>query len=72
MLYLEDKRKVKLFEIIGMKETEIKKAFKIILKEYDDVVFQEAYDIKNCQMIKHVIRFLNEIPVINVIFMNLI
>ncbi len=39
MLYLEDKRKVKLFEIIGMKETEIKKAFKIILKEYDDVVF---------------------------------
>ena len=55
-----------------MEKTKVEKALEIILKEYDDVVFQEAYDIKNCQMIKHVIRFLNEIPVINVIFMNLI
>ncbi len=48
MLHLEDEREAKLFEIIGIEGTEIEKAFKIILEEYDDVVSQEAHDIGNC------------------------
>ncbi len=31
-----------------MEGTEIEKALKIILKEYDNVVSQKAYDIENC------------------------
>jgi len=38
MLYLEDEREARLFEITGMKGTEVEKALKIILEEYDDVV----------------------------------
>ncbi len=38
MLYLEDERKVRLFEIMKIKKTKIEKTLKIILKEYDDVV----------------------------------
>jgi len=38
MLYLEDEREVRLLEIIGMGETEVEKALKTILEEYDDVV----------------------------------
>ena len=64
MLYLEDEREVRLFEITGMEEIEVEKALKTILEEYDDVVSQGAHDIGNCQMIEHVIRLLNEIPVV--------
>ncbi len=64
MLYLEDKREVRIFEIIGMKGTEVKKILKVILEEYDDVVSQEAYDIRNCQTIEHAIRLLNETLVV--------
>ncbi len=59
MLYLEDKRKVRLFEITGMEGTEVEKAFKVILE-----VFQKAHDIGNCQTIKYVIRLLDETSVV--------
>ncbi len=48
MLYLENERKVRLFEIIRMEETEVEKALKIILEEYNDIVSQKAHDIGNC------------------------
>jgi len=64
ILHLEDKRKARLFEIIGMEGTEVKKALKTILEEYDNVIFQGVYDIENCQTIEHAIRLLNEIPVV--------
>jgi len=35
---LKDKREVKLFEIIEIEGTEVKKTLKIILEEYNDVV----------------------------------
>jgi len=38
MLHLEDEREARLFKITGIEETEVEKALKIILKEYDDVV----------------------------------
>ncbi len=38
MLYLEDEREVRLFEIIGTEGTKVEKALKAILEEYDDVV----------------------------------
>ena len=47
MLYLENEREVRFFEIIEIEGTEVKKALKIILEEYDDVVSQEAYNIRN-------------------------
>jgi len=64
MLHLEDERKVRLFEITGMAGTEVEKALKAILEEYDDIVLQEAHDIENCQMIEHAIRLLDKIPVV--------
>jgi len=39
MLHLEDKRKVRLFEIIGIERTEVERTLKNILEEYDDIVF---------------------------------
>jgi len=48
MLYLENKRKIRLFEITGMEGTEIEKALKIILEEYDEVVSWETHNIENC------------------------
>ncbi len=47
-----------------MEGTEVKKALKIILEEYNDVVFRRAHNIGNCQTIKHAIRLLDETPVI--------
>ena len=38
MLYLEDKREAWLFKITETEGTEVEKALKIILEEYDDVV----------------------------------
>ena len=64
MLHLENERKARLFEISGMEETEVEKALKIILEEYDDVVSRKAHDIGNCQMIEHAIRLLDETPVV--------
>ncbi len=64
MLYLENKREARLFEIIRMEETEVEKALKTILEEYDDVIFQRTHDIRNCQTIEHAIRLLNETPVV--------
>src|SRR6266542_6592878 len=63
MLHLEDEREVRLFEITGTEGTEVKKALKIILEEYDDVVSRRAHDIGNCQTIEHVIRLLDKTPV---------
>ncbi len=39
----------------------MKRALKTILKEYDNIVFQEAHDIENYQTIEHTIRLLDEI-----------
>ena len=64
MLYIEDEGGVRLFEIIGTEETEVKKALKIILEEYDDVVSQRAHNIGNCRIIEHAIKLLDEILVI--------
>jgi len=64
MLHLEDEREVWLFEITEIEGTEIEKALKIILEEYDDVIFQRTHDIRNCQTIEHAIRLLNETPVV--------
>jgi len=47
MLYLEDKKKARLFEIIGIKEIEVKRILKNILEEYDNMIFREAHDIRN-------------------------
>ena len=64
MLHLEDKREARLFKITGMKGTEVEKALKTILKEYDDIVSWEAHDIGNWQTIEYAIRLLNEILVV--------
>src|SRR6266542_2086152 len=64
MLHLEDEREAQLFEITGIEETEVERAFKIILEEFDDVVSREAHDIGNCQTIEHAIRLLDETPVV--------
>ena len=48
MLHLEDEREAKLFKIIGIEGTEVKKTFKTILEEYDNVVSQRSHDIGNC------------------------
>ncbi len=64
MFYLEDERKARLFKITEIKRTEVEKALKTILKEYDDIVFQEVHNIRNCQTIKHAIRLLDEIPIV--------
>ena len=39
MLHLEEEREIRLVEITEIEGTKIEKAFKIILEEYDDVVF---------------------------------
>jgi len=64
MLYLEDEREAWLFELTGIEGTEVEKALKIILDEYDDVVFRGAHDIGNYRTIEHAIRLLDEIPVV--------
>ncbi len=61
MLYLEDKRKARFFEITRIEGIEVKKALKMILEKYNDIVSQEAYDIENCKIIKHAIRLLNKL-----------
>ncbi len=38
MLYLKEKREVKLFEITETEGTEVEKTFRTILEEYDDIV----------------------------------
>ena len=47
-----------------MEGTEVEKALKIILEEYDDIVSRGAYDIGNCWTIEHAIRLLDETPVV--------
>jgi len=47
-----------------MEGIKVKKALKTILEEYNDVVSQEAHDIKNCRIIEYAIRLLNETPVV--------
>ena len=46
-----------------MGETEVEKALKTILEEYDDVVSWGAHNIGNCWTIKHAIRHLDETSV---------
>ena len=40
MLHLEDEREAQLFEITGTEGTEVEQALKIILEEFDNVVFR--------------------------------
>ncbi len=47
-----------------MKEIKIKRILKQILKDYDNIVFREVYNIKNCQTIKYAIKLLNKILVV--------
>ncbi len=65
MLYLKDERKARLFKITKIEETEVERALKNILKEYDDVVLWGAHDIGNCQIIEHAIRLLDETLVVS-------
>ncbi len=39
MLYLENERKVRLFKITEIEGIEVKKVLKIILEEYDNMIF---------------------------------
>ncbi len=48
MLYLKDEREVRLFEITEMERIEVERVLKIILKKYDNMISQEAYNIGNC------------------------
>ena len=64
MLYLEDEREARLFEIIGTEGTEVEKALKTILEEYDDIVSRGAHDIGNCRTIEYAIRLLDETLVV--------
>ncbi len=64
MLYLEDEREARLFEITGTERIEVEQALKVILEEYDDIVSQEAHDIGNCRTIEHAIRLIDETPVV--------
>ena len=47
MLYLNDEKEVRLFEITEIEGTEVERVFKTILKKYNDIVFQEVYNIGN-------------------------
>ncbi len=64
MLYLENEREARLFEITGTEGIEVEQALKIILKEFDDVVSRGAHDIGNCQTIEHAIRLIDETLVV--------
>ncbi len=64
MLYLKDEREARLFEITGTEGTEVEKALKTILEEYDDIVSRRAYDIGNCRTIEYAIRLLDKTPVV--------
>ena len=64
MLYLKDEREARLFKITEIKGIKVERAFKIILKKYDNVVFWRTYNIENCQMIEYVIKLLNKILVV--------
>src|SRR6266540_721316 len=64
MLYLENERETRLFEITGTEGIEVEQALKIILEEYDDVVSRGAHNIGNCRMIEHAIRLMDETPVV--------
>ncbi len=65
MLYLKDKREVRLFEIIGMKEIKVERILKIILEEYDDVISRRIHNIENCRIIKYAIRFLDKTSIVD-------
>ncbi len=60
MFHLKDKRKIKLMKIMDIKRIKIERIFKQILKNYDNIIFQELHDIKNCITIKHIIRLINK------------
>jgi len=43
--------------------THVKKMLDEILNEYDDIFFKGSYDIENCKLVKHDIRFNDERPI---------
>ena len=64
MLYLKDEREARFFEITGTEGTEVERALKIILEEFDDVVSRKVHDIGNCRTIEHAIRLMDETPIV--------
>ncbi len=64
MLYLKDEKEVWLFEITETEGIEVEQALKIILEEYDDIVSRGIHDIGNCRTIEHVIKLMDETPVV--------
>jgi len=48
MFYLEDKREVRLFKIMGIEETEVERILKVILEDNNDMVSKGIHDIGNC------------------------
>ena len=65
MLYLKEKKEVRFFEITKIEEIEIERVLKTILKKYDNIISRRANDIGNCKIIEHVIRLLNETPIVS-------
>ena len=49
---------------MGIEGTEVERALKIILEEFDDVVSRKVHDIGNCRTIEHAIRLMDETPVV--------
>ncbi len=60
MLYLVDELKVNLYEITATYLKEVQQ----ILNEFDKIVSKGLYDISNCLTIKHVIRLITDVPVV--------
>jgi len=58
-------QEAKLYELMGeeIMDTHVKEMLDKILNEYDDVVFKEFHDIRNCKLVKHDIRLNNERPI---------
>ncbi len=64
MLYLKNEKKMKLMKIIELEKIKIKKIFKKILEDYDDIFSKKAYDIKNYIIIEYTIRLINKILIV--------
>lgn len=64
-IYLKNEWKVRFFKIMKIKNIEIKRTLKYILKKYDNIVLKKTYNIRNCIIIKHTIRLLDKILVVD-------
>ncbi len=60
MLHLEDGLEVNLYEITATYSKEVQQ----ILNEFDEIVSKGSHDIRNCLIIKHVIKLTTDVPVV--------